>query len=134
MANAKAHLEWDLLQTTDFVMEELNWRVIDNRTKGQQMSAHDALVLEIQRGKHRDRLYKGITKLMHAVPEPIDEEHRSIAGLEDEPPEEKQPKTPEGLARLLKQKEERKEELAVATFLNWGNPDPNIVEKVLVEN
>jgi hypothetical protein len=24
--------------------------------------------------------------------------------------------------------------LAVATFLHWGNPDPNIVEKVLVEN
>jgi hypothetical protein len=134
MANTKAHLEWDLLQTTDFVMEELNWRVIHNRMKGQQMSAHDALVLEIERGRHLDRLYKGITKLMHSVPEPIDEERRSAAGLEDEPPEERHPKTPEGLARLLKQKEERKEELAVATYLNWANPDPNIVEKVLVEN
>jgi hypothetical protein len=83
MTNANAHLEWDLVQTTDFVMEELNWRVIDNRMKGEQMSAHDALVLEIERGKHRDRLYKEITKLMHAVPEPTDEEHRSVIGLEE---------------------------------------------------
>jgi hypothetical protein len=55
-------------------------------------------------------------------------------GLEEEPTEKSRPKTPEGLARLLKQKEERKEELAVATYLNWANTDPNIVEKVLVEN
>jgi hypothetical protein len=102
--------------------------------KEQQMSAHDALVLEIERGKHRDRLYKGITKLMHSVPEPIDEEHRSTVGLEEEPAEESRPKTPEALARLLKQKDERKEELAVATYLNWANTDPNVVEKVLVEN
>jgi hypothetical protein len=54
MATTKAHLEWDLLQTTDFVTEELNWRVIDNRMKEQQMSAHDALVLEIERGKQGD--------------------------------------------------------------------------------
>jgi hypothetical protein len=118
---------------SDFVMEEINWRAIDDRMKEQQMSAHDALVLEIERGKHRDRLYKGITKLMHSVPEPIDEERRSAAGLEDEPPEERHLKTPEGIARLLKQKDERKEELAIATYLNWANPDPNIVEKVLVE-
>jgi hypothetical protein len=71
---------------------------------------------------------------MHSVPEPIDEESRSAAGLEDEPPEEQHPKTPEGIAYFLKQKEERKEELAVATHLNWANPDPNIVEKVLLEN
>jgi hypothetical protein len=82
------------------------------------------LVLEIERGKHRDRPYKGIAKLMHSVPEPIDEEHRSTVGLEEEPAEESRPKTPEALARLLKQKEERKEEPAVAT----------LVEKVLVEN
>jgi hypothetical protein len=71
---------------------------------------------------------------MHSVPEPIDEEHRSVVGLEEEPAEESRPKTPEALARLLKQKDERKEELAVATYLNWANTDPNIVEKVLVEN
>jgi hypothetical protein len=76
MANAKADLEWDLLQTTDFVMEELNWGIIDNPLKDQTLSAHGALVLGIERGNHRDRLYKGITKLVNSVPEPIDEDKR----------------------------------------------------------
>jgi hypothetical protein len=91
--------------------------------KGQQMGAHDALVLEIERGKHRDRLYEGITKLMHAVPEPIDEEHRSIVGIEDEPQEEKRPKTTNGLARLMKQKEERSTQVKV---------DPRVIVQHLV--
>jgi hypothetical protein len=34
----------------------------------------------------------------------------------------------------MKQKEERKEEQAIATYLNWGVSDPNTVEKVLAEN
>jgi hypothetical protein len=57
MANAKAHLECDLLQTTEWVMQEITWRVIDNRLKDQPMSAHDAMVLEIERGRRRDRLH-----------------------------------------------------------------------------
>jgi hypothetical protein len=34
----------------------------------------------------------------------------------------------------MKQREERKEKIAVATYLNWGVNDPNAVENVLVEN
>jgi hypothetical protein len=42
---------------------------------------------------------------------------RFVTGLEDKPEEEKKPTTPEGIARLMKQREERKEEIAVATLL-----------------
>jgi hypothetical protein len=49
MANAKAHLEWELLQVAEWVMEEINCRVIDNRLKDQPMSVHDAMVLEVER-------------------------------------------------------------------------------------
>jgi hypothetical protein len=56
------------------------------------------------------------------------------AGIEEEPEEEKKPQTAKGIAQLLKQKEERKEETAIATYLNCGVNDPNTVEKVLVKN
>jgi hypothetical protein len=84
MANQKAHIEWDLVQTTEWIMEELKWRVIDNRLKDMPMSPHDALVLEIERGKRRDRLYAGVVKLLHSVPEPVEEDKRCMAGIEEE--------------------------------------------------
>jgi hypothetical protein len=134
-ANIKAHLEWDLLQTTDSIMEELNWRVIDNRLKEQTLSEHDSEVLAIERGKHRDRLHKGIMKLKESVPGPIDEDAHCTTGIEEEPDDEpKTLPTADGLAQLMKKKEERREEIAMATYLNWSVSDPNVVENVLIEN
>jgi hypothetical protein len=127
-------VERALLQTTDWEMEEINWRVIDNRLKNQPMSAYDALVLQIERGKHRDKLCASTTKLMNSVPELIDEDKHCTAGIHKEPEEEKKPRIPEGVARLMKQKEDRKEEIAVATYPNWGISDSNTVERVLAEN
>jgi hypothetical protein len=57
MANTKAHLEWDPLQTRDFVMEELNWRVIGNRMKGQKMSAHDVMFFWKSNGTNTETDY-----------------------------------------------------------------------------
>jgi hypothetical protein len=41
IANPRARVEWDILQTIEWIMDEINWHVIDNRLKDEVRSLHD---------------------------------------------------------------------------------------------
>jgi hypothetical protein len=132
MAIQKAQVEWNVLQFTEQIMEEINWRVIDNGLKDEVKSPHEAMELEIERGKRRDHLYTTVVALTEILLEPGNEEnHCSIARGE---PEEKMPTTVDGMEKPNRPKELRHEELDVSFNLNWAVTHKNVVEQVIAGN
>jgi hypothetical protein len=68
------------MKTTEAIMEDINWRVIDNRLREEQPNLHDMECLEIERNKRRDKLYKLVKRLAAMIPEPKAEEIMDVAG------------------------------------------------------
>jgi hypothetical protein len=66
--------------------------------KDEEKSPHHAIVLEIERGKSRDHLYKTVMALKVVLPQPGNEATRRSIGRDD--PEEKTPTTVEGMEKL----------------------------------
>jgi hypothetical protein len=79
-------------------MEEINWRVIDNRLKDEMKSPHEAMVLEIERGRKRDRLYKSIVGIKEILPEPTNAD--TLCSIDRDDLEEKATTTVEGMEKL----------------------------------
>jgi hypothetical protein len=62
-ANQKARVEWELMKTIEAIMEEINWRVTDNRLQDEPRSLHDIGCLAIECDRRRDKLYKPVKRL-----------------------------------------------------------------------
>jgi hypothetical protein len=58
VANQRARVEWDILRTTEWTLDEIKWRVIANRPKDEQRRLHDEGCLQIERDKRRSRLHR----------------------------------------------------------------------------
>jgi hypothetical protein len=118
------------MKTTEAIMEEINWRVIDNRLREEQRSLHDIGCLEVERDKRRNKLYKLVKPLAMMIPEPKAEEIMDVAGRE-EPAYRPPPTTQEGLRKQAEGQKQRKEELEVAFALNWATAEPETVERIV---
>jgi hypothetical protein len=87
--NETTKVEWDIFRITEAIMDENNWRIIDNRLKDEVRGLHDQGCLAEERDKRRDRLYKMVMHLKEILPEPKTEEAASVIGREkpaDKPP------------------------------------------------
>jgi hypothetical protein len=129
-ANQKARVEWELMKTTEAIMEEINWRVIDNRLHDEPRNLHDMGCLEVERDKRKNKLYKLIKRLAAMIPEPKAEEIMDVAGRE-EPEYKPPPTTQEGLRKQAERQKQRKEELEMASSLNWANAEPATLDKIV---
>jgi hypothetical protein len=55
-------------------MDEINWRVIDDKLKGEVRGPHDQGCLDFELAKRRDRMCKPVMRLKEILPEPKCEE------------------------------------------------------------
>jgi hypothetical protein len=129
VTNEKTRVEWEIMKTPEWTMEEINWRVIDNRLKDEPRNLHDMGCLAVERDKRRDKLYKLILKLKSMIPEPKIEEMASVGGR-DKPVDKPPPTTQEGLRKMAEKRERRKEELEIAFNMNWSVTGPKVIEKI----
>jgi hypothetical protein len=106
-------------------MEEINWRVIDNRLKDEPRTPHGDLVLQMERSRRREKLYKNICRLEERLPEPTNEEDQVSIG--QDAPEDKHPNTAEGLAKWQRHKEMRRKKMNLAFNLNWAVTEPKVI-------
>jgi hypothetical protein len=96
-------VEWDILPTTEWILDEINWRVAHDRVKDEMRGVHDHGCLDAERAKGRSRLYKLVMRLRKYIPEPTHERDAWSIGREervDRPP----PTTGEGLWKLAEKK------------------------------
>jgi hypothetical protein len=128
--NEKTKIEWDIFRVTEAIINEIDWRVIDNKLKDEVRGLHDQGCLDAERDKRRGRLYKLVTHLKAILPESKTEEVQSV--IDRNEPEDKPPPTAqEGLRKLAEQTQRWREELDLAFNLNWTVTEPETVNKVV---
>jgi hypothetical protein len=68
VVNEKTKIEWDIFKTMEWIMDEINWCVIDNNLKDQLRGPHDQGCLDVERDKRRDRPDKLVMCLKEILP------------------------------------------------------------------
>jgi hypothetical protein len=132
VVNEKTKIEWDIFKTTEWIMDEINWRAIDNKLKDEVRGLHEEGSFDVERDKRRDRMHKLVMRLKEILPEPKIEEAASVIGR-DEPEYRPPPTTQESLRKLAETTQRREVELELAFNLNWTVTEPAVIARVVDE-